>query len=213
MYALVVNREEPVKRHYMLFTLSLTLLFSLTSCKATIPDYDYSKEPDPSKSDLVVGVGDSLKITVWKNPDLSPNVTILPDGTITMPLIGKLKADGKTTDEIKQDIEKKLAKYLKVEDTEITIDVTNFTSYRFTVSGEVNQAGILTSNRFVTVAEAIAMAGGVTQFAKKNKMVLMRRDPKTGKIRRIPIAYELIASGKRQDMNLVLMSGDSLYVP
>src|SRR5690606_30441563 len=88
-------------------------LIGLGACGHAIPNYDYSKEPDPRKSEYVLGVSDGLDINVWKNPDLSAKVTIRPDGTITMPLIGDLPAVGKTPTELKEDIKKELAKYIK----------------------------------------------------------------------------------------------------
>lgn len=180
---------------------------------APIPDYDYSKEPDPRQREYVLGVSDALDINVWKNSELSTRALIRPDGTITMPLIGDLHAAGKTPTELKREIEDRLTKYIKLEGTEITIAVTNAASYRFTVSGEVSRPGIFTSAYYVTVAEAIALAGGFSRFADRERMTLMRRDPKTGQVRSIPINYKLIESGQRTDMNLVLMPGDSIYVP
>lgn len=189
------------------------LFFVLTACAHTVPDYDYSKEPDPRESEYVIGVSDGLDINVWKNQELSTRVIVRPDGTITMPLIGDLQAVGKTTSELKADIGTKLSRYMELAGVEITIAVTSVASYHFTVSGEVSQPGIFNSSRYMSVAEAIAMAGGVTRFAREDEMVLLRRDPRTGAVRRIPIAYRLIASGQRPDMNLVLLSGDSLFVP
>lgn len=180
---------------------------------APLPDYDYSQEPDPRAREYVLGVADSLDINVWKNPELSTRAIIRPDGTITMPLIGDLHAAGKTPSELKEQIESRLVNYIKLEGTEITIAVTNAASYRFTVSGEVGSPGIFTSAYYVTVAEAIALAGGFSRFASRDRLKLMRRDPRTGEVREIPIDYTRIESGERIDMNLVLMSGDSLYVP
>lgn len=182
------------------------------ACGAALPSYDYSKEPDPTKLEYVLGVSDSVDINVWKYAELNTKATIRPDGTITMPLIGDLQAEGKTPSELKAAIATKLAEFYK-ESLEITVAVTNWASYRFTVSGEVNTPGVLESTRYVTVAEAIALAGGLTRFARKNGMILTRTDPKTGAVRRIPLAYDPIISGERPDMNIYLMRGDRLHVP
>ncbi|MEM9493206.1 MAG: SLBB domain-containing protein, partial [Myxococcota bacterium] len=115
--------------------------------------------------------------------------------------------------ELKQAIRRKLAKFIKLEGVEITVTVNTIASYYFTVSGEVNQPGIVNSQHYVTVAEAIARVGGLTRFAKKDQMVLMRRDIKTGQVRTVPLDYNLLTSGQRPEMNLVLMRGDSLHVP
>ncbi|MCG8417324.1 MAG: polysaccharide biosynthesis/export family protein [Proteobacteria bacterium] len=192
---------------------SLALLFCLGACGPALPDYDYSKEPDPRDSEYVLGVSDNLDINVWKNSEVSARVTIRPDGRITMPLIGDLQATGKTPSQLKQEIRRRLTKWIKLDGVEITIAVNNWASYSFIVSGEVNRPGIIESNRHVTVVEAIAMAGGLTRFAKKNQIVLTRTDPKTQKVRRIPLAYEPIVNGDRPDMNIVMIRGDTLHVP
>ena len=153
----------------------------------------------------------SLSVTGSSAP--RPSTTIRPDGTITMPLVGDLKAAGETPSSLKQMIKDRLADFVKLQGSEITVAVSSANSYRFTVSGEVVRPGVFPSNYYVTVAEAIALAGGFTRFARRNEMVLMRRDPKTGEVRRIPLAYDLLASGQRPEMNLVLLDGDSLYVP
>ena len=181
-------------------------------CGATLPDYDYSKEPNPKNMEYVLGVSDSININVWDQGNLSTKATIRPDGTVTMPLVGDLEAEGKTPTELKGMIAKKLANFLQ-EIPEITISVDQWASYRFTVSGEVNSPGIIESARYVRIDEAIAMAGGLTRFANKNQMVLTRTDPKTGDIRRIPLAYDPIVKGERPDMNLYLLRGDTLHVP
>lgn len=186
---------------------------ALAGCGVKAPNYDYASEPDPRNSEYVLGIGDSIQINVWENPGLTTEGTIRPDGTITMPLVGDLKAAGETPTSLKAMIKTKLADFVKLEGSEITVAVQEANSYRFTVSGEVIRPGVFNSTYYVTVAEACALAGGFTRFAKRNEMTLMRRDVKTGEVRRIPLAYDLLANGSRPDMNIVLLAGDSLYVP
>lgn len=176
--------------------------------------YDYSKEPDPRKHEFVIGPSDGLRITVWKNPELSTEAKVRPDGTITMPLIGDVKAAGRTPGELKAEISHKLSAYVKDENSTVTIAVTEVNSYRFTVSGNVEHGGIFTSRYFVTVAEALAMAGGLNKFASPHKLVLVRPAEERGaKVRRIPLDFDRISSGEHPDENLALMSGDTLFVP
>lgn len=192
--------------------LAAVALALLVGCGPSLPSYDYSKEPNPRKSEYVIGVSDELQVTVWKNQQLTTATTVRPDGTITMPLVGDLVAAGKTPTQLKSEIQTRLAEFIKLEGSEITVAVTGVNSYRFTVSGEVGQPGIFTSKVYVTVAEAIALAGGFSRFADRDSIVLMRRDDK-GQVRRIPIVYSMIASGEHPEMNLVVLPGDSLYVP
>jgi len=196
-----------------LFSLTALLAVSAVSCGPRAPDYDYSKEPNPRKTEFVIGVTDELEISVWKKPELSTSTTVRPDGTITMPLIGDIAAVGKTPSQLKQEIQRRISEYIKLDDsTTITVAVKAVNSYKFTVSGEVSQPGIHTSKSYVTVAEAIALAGGFTRFAKRDDITLLRRN-QAGVVRRIPIVYSLIDSGQYPEMNLVVMAGDSIYVP
>lgn len=192
---------------------SVVVLCLVAACGVKVPNYDYAQEPDPRNQEYVLGVGDDITIHVWQQEGLTTNASIRPDGTITMPLIGDLKAAGETPSSLKQIIKTRLADFVKLEGSEITVAVRSANSYRFTVSGEVVRPGVYQQAYYVTVAEAIALAGGFTRFAKRNEMVLMRRDAKTGEVRQIPLVYDLLASGKRPDMNIVVMSGDSLYIP
>lgn len=187
---------------------------SVLGCgKPAAPDYPYNREPDPRRAEFVLGVGDRIYINVWENSGLTTDASVRPDGTITMPLIGDLHAAGETPSSLKTAIQKRLVDYVKLEGTEITVSVREINSYRFTISGEVVRPGIFTSQQYVTISEAVALAGGFTRFAHRNKMVLMRRDPKTGKARNIPLVYDLLATGDRPDMNLFLLAGDSLFIP
>jgi polysaccharide biosynthesis/export protein len=185
------------------------------ACGPKVPSYDYAKEPDPRKAEYTLGIGDELAINVWENPGLTTDAVIRPDGTITMPLIGDLKAAGETPSSLKAMIGKRLADFIKLPSggSEITVAVRGANSYRITIAGEVIRPGVVSADYYVTVVQAVALAGGFTRFAKRNEMVLQRRDPKTGEQRNIPLVYDLLAGGERPDMNLVLIAGDSLYVP
>jgi polysaccharide export outer membrane protein len=105
---------------------TIPILFVLLgACGGTVRyDYDYAKEPDPRRNEYVIGVADHLAIKVWKNPDLSTDAAVRPDGTITMPLIGDLTADGKTPSRLKEEITKALAKYVRDEGAVVTVAVT-----------------------------------------------------------------------------------------
>ena len=171
--------------------------------------YDYSKEPDPRKDEFVLGVNDALRINVWKNPELSGEARVRPDGTITMPLIGDIKAAGRSPTALKAEITKRLQNFVRDEGAIVSIAVTDVNSYRFTVSGQVEKPGIQTSKYYVTAAEAVAMAGGLNRFANPHRMVIVRSDARG--FRRIPLDYERISSGEHPEENLVLETGDTLF--
>lgn len=194
----------------------LLLVFLLVlgaGCPPGVPTYDYAKEPDPRNKELVLGVGDLIAINVWENNNLSVEATIRPDGTITMPLVGDLKAAGETPTTLKNRIKTQLQAYVKMQGTEVTVAVKSWRSYRFTIQGEVSRAGVFSSDQYLTVADALALAGGLTRFAKRNEISLTRKDLKSGKVRHIPLDYESLASGKRPDMNIIVLPGDTIWVP
>jgi polysaccharide biosynthesis/export protein len=183
-------------------------------CPSRMPSYDYAQEPNPIKTEIVLGVGDQVAINVWENTNLNTEATIRPDGTITMPLVGDIKAVGETPTSLKAHIKAQVQNYVRLQaGTEITVAVRSYKSYRFTIQGEVARSGVFTSDQFVTVSDALALAGGLSRFAKRNGIVITRRNPKTGDVRQIPIDYDAVASGKRPDMNIYVLAGDSIWVP
>lgn len=191
------------------------LIVVLAGCPKGIPFHDYAKEPDPRAKELILGVGDVVAINVWENKEFNTEATIRPDGTITMPLIGDLKAAGETPTSLKGQIKTLLADYVKSTPGSelVTIAVKEWRSYKFTIQGEVGRPGVYTAEGFVTVGDALAMAGGLTRFANPSGVKIFRVDPVTKKSRQIPIDYGKITSGKRLDMNIWVLAGDVISVP
>ncbi len=181
------------------------------ACGAPAIHYDYTREPDPRRSEYVIGVSDHLAIKVWKNPDLSTEAIVRPDGTITMPLIGDLKAAGRTPTDLKAEVSKQLANFIRDESAVVTIAVTAVNSYSFTVSGNVEHAGVFSSPKYVTVLDAVQLAGGLNRYAG-SEVRLYRHDP-SGKMRMIPIDYKAVQEGRQPEANLALLPGDQIYVP
>jgi len=190
------------------------LLFLVACPGRHYPPEIYRAQPDPRNKELVLGVSDVVSINVWEQKDLNTEATIRPDGTITMPLVGDLKAAGETPSSLKETIKKRLQDFVKLQTgSEITVAVKAWHSYKFRISGEVSKEGVYTADDYITVADALAMAGGVTRFAKRNEIVLLRTNPQTKKQVQIPLDYDLLASGKRPDMNIWVLSGDQIFVP
>jgi polysaccharide export outer membrane protein len=174
--------------------------------------YDYASEPDPRKTEYVIGPSDVLKISVWHNPDLSVESTVRPDGTITLPLIGDIRAAGRTPEQIRVELTQRLGAFIKDESAIATVAVTGINSYRFTVSGNVEHPGTFVSTHYVTVLEAMTLAGGPNRFADPEDTILTRVEGKRGR-RRIPIDYPDLLSGAHPEEDLALISGDTIYVP
>jgi len=185
---------------------------TLSGCAHTQAYYDYANEPDPRKQPFVLGPSDVLRIAVWKNADLTGDATVRPDGTITLALIGELRAAGKTAAQLRDEIAQRLSTYVKNDAITVTVAVMAVNSYRFTVSGNVEKGGSFGSAQYVTVTEAIALAGGANRFATAEDAVIMRPS-KDGTVKRIPVDYPAILKGKHPEQNLVMLPGDVLYVP
>jgi len=190
----------------------LTLLFialSLILLPGAYAAENNGQWKDPG-GDYKIGPEDVLEISVWKNADLSKTVTVRPDGKISLPLIGDLEASGRTAAQLKDEIVAKLKKYQETAVVSVIVQTVN--SYRVFVVGEVKTPGPYLLKTRTTVLQAIAMAGGFTQFASKNKMMLVR--PRgDGSDERIRVSFDdLVYGGDRQE-NLILKAGDTIFVP
>ncbi|HVW30333.1 MAG TPA: polysaccharide biosynthesis/export family protein [Polyangiaceae bacterium] len=198
---------------------SLALGFILCSLAAGVgcaPRAQYSDafyaeaaRTDPRKRPYEIGVADLVRITVWKDPNLSTDASVRPDGTITMPLAGEFHAAGRTAAQLQNEISTRLASYVK--DAVVTVAVIEVNSYRFTVAGNVEHPGMFTSRYYVTVSEALALAGGPNRYASTSDVVLVRTID--GHPQRVAINYDKILSGERTDEDVVVLAGDAIQVP
>jgi polysaccharide biosynthesis/export protein len=195
-------------------TCSLLLVLSIAplGCfgKTHIDPAAYAQAYDPRKHPYVIGVSDVVQIDVWKNPNLSSEAPVRPDGTITMPLVGELRAAGKTTAQLKDEITRFISGYVK--NTVVTVAVKEVNSYRFTVTGNVEASGMFSARSYVTISEAIALAGGPNRYASSDEVVIIRAGS-DGRLRRIPIDYDAILSGKHPEQDIVVLRGDNVHVP
>jgi len=156
-----------------------------------------------------IGPGDRLRISVWKHDELSHEVTVRPDGSVSLPLVGEIRASGRSGPEIAHDIEGRLAKFY-TEPAPVTVVVTEVKSYKLFVIGEVQKPGELVPGQPITVLQALSMAGGLTPYAHRDGIVILRRDERGE--RRIPFSYSAVVGGDMQQ-NLVLQAGDTIIVP
>jgi polysaccharide export outer membrane protein len=175
--------------------------------------YDYRKEINPTKQEYVLGPGDILEVRQWKNPDVSGRIRVLPDGMIQVPLLGQVEAAGLTVKALREKLAKGLERFIaqNAEMPTLTVSVDEYQGYAVSVLGEVSQPGHYQPGHYVTVLEALALAHGLTPYARGEKIVILRRSE--GKERRIPISYPRLAAGDRPDMNLYLLRGDVVIVP
>ncbi len=163
-------------------------------------------------SEYRLGAGDVLEISTWKEPDLSRNqVLVRADGRISFPLIGDVPAAGRTPLELTETIQKGLSEYVTA--PVVTVSVVNPASQKFYILGEVSRTGEYPLMRNLTVLQAFALAGGFTQWAAKDEIILMRREGGKEKIYKINFNYQDIVKGKNVENNLILEAGDTIVVP
>jgi polysaccharide export outer membrane protein len=167
-------------------------------------------EKGRSDDSYVIGADDVLSINVWKEPDVSRSVTVRSDGKISLPLVGELQASGETPRQLEQDITKRLQSYIS--EPEVTVIVTESKSQRINILGMVVRPGTYMLTGSATVLDAIAMAGGFKDFAKKKSIYVLRAGP-DGTQKRISFNYNEVIKGVNPEQNIKLMPRDTLVVP
>ena len=158
------------------------------------------------ETDYIIGPGDVLIVSIWKDEALTREVTVLPDGTISFPLVGEFTAAGKTVKALKTDIEERIKRY--VPDPILSVAVKSVNSMFIYVIGRVNLPGRYVLNSRVNVLQGLAMAGGLNPFAKNNSIKIIRSD---GVI--LNFRYNDVAKGKHLEQNILLKRGDVILVP
>ena len=159
--------------------------------------------------DYKIGVGDVLQITTWKEEDLSfENVFVRNDGKITIPLLDDIQASGRTTMELKEEIQKRLSEF--VDAPTVTVTLASPGSQKYYILGEVQMVGEYPLVKKLTVVQAFALAKGFTEWASKDEIILFRRD--NGKEQMIKIDYKDITKGKLEK-DIQLKADDIIIVP
>lgn len=156
-----------------------------------------------------LGPDDVLQIDIWKNPDLSKEVTVRPDGFISLPLVNDVRVKGFTATDLAQILKERYKDF--VDDPEVSVTVKVANSYKIFVLGKVTTSGMFLLKTPITVLQAISMAGGFTPFASTSDITVLRKQEGTEK--RYRVNYGDIVKGKRTEQNLVLIPGDTVIVP
>jgi len=156
-----------------------------------------------------IGPGDVLSISVWKEEGMQLEVLVRPDGEITFPLAGEIKAGGLTTKALSDELVQKLKKYIP--HPSVSVSVIQSVSNKIYVIGKVNRPGEFVATGYMDVLQALTMAGGLTPFADSDEIKIIRRT-KTGTKMKL-FDYDEVISGERLDMNITLKAGDTVVVP
>ena len=160
--------------------------------------------------EYVIGPQDVLGINFWRDADMTGDVTVRPDGRITLPLIGDLPAAGMTPEALKTAIHTAASKL--IDDPTITVIVRQINSRKVFITGQVTTPGAHVLTGPLTVMQLISIAGGVTEFAKKKEITVMRTEA-GGKQVVLLFNYSDVAKGKNLAQNVVLKPGDTVVVP
>ncbi len=151
-----------------------------------------------------------LAINVFKEPEASvPSIVVRPDGFISLPMVKEVEAAGLTPVELEKVLSQKFARFLR--DADVAVIVKEVHSEKVYVIGAVKKEGPITIRAPLTVLQAIAEAGGLTDYARRGKLYILRRE--NGKEIQLPFQYSAVIRGEHSEQNIVLQPGDTVVVP
>jgi polysaccharide export outer membrane protein len=165
--------------------------------------------PGVDANTYVIGPEDVLSVSVWKEPTLSVNPLVRPDGMISLPLLGDVQASGLTPLKLADEIAEKLKKFVQNPTVFVIVNAINSKKIYFLGEG-AGKSGPIPMTPGMTLLEAISSAGGLSQFANAKKIYILRDED--GKHTRIPVHYKEALKGNSQ-FNLILEPGDTIVVP
>lgn len=189
----------------MRFLLAMALALILSGpALATAQTDSAATEPG-----FTIGPEDVLGVLVWRDAELTSDVTVRADGMITLPLIRDIRAEGLTPNDLAEQIQTALREY--VTDASVTVVVRQMNSRRVFITGEVAKPGVYPLTSTMTVMQVIAIAGGLTEFAKANEIAILRVE--NGQTKRYPFHYQDVTRGRKPALNIALEPGDTVVVP
>ncbi len=203
----MVIREITRRLGWVAVTLLLVPLSGCQSRNISPPPID----PDPmDRSSYVIGVGDVIGVTVWKNEELSVSVPVRSDGKISVPLVDDVQAEGLEAMELKAVLTEELSEFITA--PVVTVIVLEMNSRSVTVNGAVARNGRIPITQDVRVLEAIATMGGFAPFANKSNVRIVRRQPDGSEVE-YRFNYNAYIKGRAPGTNIVLRNGDAIIVP
>ena len=179
------------------------------AAEKTVANTPETKKATVVDSSYIMGPMDILEIQVWKEPDFSRQVLVRPDGKISLPLIGDIPASGMNTMDLRDLLTERLKNF--VDNPVVTVTVAESHSKNFYIIGNVNRPGTYPLSPKMTVLQALSAAGGLGEWADKDKIRIIRRSG--GKEEIIPFDYDEVISGKKLEQNILLEPNDTIIVP
>lgn len=165
--------------------------------------------PGEDLGDYKIGSEDVLQIAIWKNEAMSRTVPVRPDGKISLPLLNDIEAAGLTPMQLRDVLAKKLVEYMPA--PEVSVIVVETKSFKVSVIGEIPKPGRYQLGSWSTVLDVLATSGGLTQFAARSRISVLRLEGKT--VKRIPFNYNKAISAGGEQENFYLRPGDIVVVP
>lgn len=161
--------------------------------------------------DYLINPGDGLEVFVWKEEEISRSVVVRPDGFISLPLVGEIRAGGQVPAAVGSAIAEALSSYLN-DEPEVTVTLLSLEGNVVYVIGKVNRPGAYPVARQVDVAQALASAGGLNAFADEDEIRVLRRHADGSQVT-LDFDYGALKQGKNLVSNIILQSGDVVIVP
>ena len=189
---------------FTIFSMSLFLAGAMSAQQVNSTDAFHGY----GGSEFRLGPDDVIEVFVWKEPELSTTVVVRPDGKVSLPLIGELPTSGKTAVELQKEIGQKLTQYIS--EPVVNVMVKEVNSAKVSVLGEVKTPGIYKIKDRATVLDVIALAGGFTEYAKRNKVTIIR-PASTGEQTRIMLNVDDQIKRSKGDLFYILPY-DKIYV-
>jgi len=218
MYSSGANKKPRIESQLIAYVFSVTLLLISSMPHASEIDESGLSNGDaevskPDDSGLYqIEVGDLLQVFVWRNPELSVNIPVRPDGYVSIPLVDDLYVTGQTTTAVAREIEEKLKAYIKF--PKVSVMVTDFgMAYGrlIRVIGQAAEPQALTYRKDMSLLDVIIAVDGLTEFAAGNRAVLIRGDGKDQQ--RIPLRLEDLLEDGEMSQNLMMRPGDVVIIP
>ncbi len=205
---ITVLQVRKVKMNYTSYSKLLTKFLIIMFSLLMLPAMSSASDRAHVMEEYRLGEGDVINVIVLKSSTLTKQLTITPDGKISYPIIGEIKAAGLRLIELQHYFTKELSKTIK--NPQITVVLLAAYSFRIYVMGEILKPGVFQLKGPVTIIQALAMSGGFTPYAAKHKIKIV--NPRF-KNRRVFFNYKTFISGKNTRQNVVLKSGDTILVP
>jgi len=174
------------------------LFFSITGTTASAKDSTY-----------LIGSGDVLEISVWKDESLTKQIIVPPDCVISFPLVGDIDVTNLTVPDLRKSITEKLTEYIP--DATVAVLLFQINSMKAYVIGKVNKPGEFPISMETNVMQVLSMGGGLNPFANSDKILILRQEG--NQTVKIPFNYKQVEKGQNLEQNILLQRGDVVVVP